>query len=445
MTISIDRRRFLERSGLAIAAGAIAGISCDTARNETSAAAAAATASKITDDWASVREQFNLLDEYAHLSALFISSHPRPVREAIDRYRRELDESPVLNLTRNNRNRRNAVLEAAAGYLGVRADEIALTDSTTMGIGLVYNGLRLEEGDELLTTEHDYYVTHEALRVAAARSGASVREIPLFDDTTGVSAEAIVQRLSDAIRPETRVLALTWVHSSTGLKLPLAAIGDAIDSINGRRDENDRVLICVDGVHGFGVEDVRMADLGCDFFVAGCHKWLFGPRGTGIICATGRTWARLRPSIPSFIDDGSWEAWMSGDDPGPTTAARMTPGGFKAFEHQWAMAEAFQFHQDIGKDRIAARTHELARQLKEGLAGMSHVQLISPMSDDLSAGIVSFDVNGMNPWDVVRRLRDRRIIATVTPYAQRHARLTPSIRNSPGEIDAALAAIRDLT
>ena len=78
-----------------------------------------------------------------------------------------------------------------------------------------------------------------------------------------------------AITPATRVLALTWVHSSTGLKLPLRAITDAVRRINAGRDEAGRVLVCVDGVHGFGIEDVVLSDLGCDFFMAGCHKWLF--------------------------------------------------------------------------------------------------------------------------------------------------------------------------
>ena len=171
-----------------------------------------------------------------------------------------------------------------------------------------------------------------------------------------------------AITPSTRVLALTWVHSSTGLKLPLRAITQAVGELNAGRDEGARVLVCVDGVHGFGIEDVVLADLGCDFFMAGCHKWLFGPRGTGIVAGTQRAWASLLPTIPSFIDSGNWRAWSSGIDPeGPTTASRMSPGGYKAFEHLWALPKAFEFHQRIGKARVAERTHELGAQLKAGL------------------------------------------------------------------------------
>ncbi len=60
----------------------------------------------------------------------------------------------------------------------------------------------------------------------------------------------------------------------------------------------DQYVVCVDGVHGFSAVDVDLPDLGCDFLATGTHKWLFGPRGTGILW--GRDWAPLTELIPSF-------------------------------------------------------------------------------------------------------------------------------------------------
>lgn len=397
------------------------------------------------DGWDDVRRQFRLSDEYLHMNALFIASHPTPVRDAIEAYRRELDADPVQTLQRESGTRRHQVLKAAAQYLGVNVDEIALTDSTTMGLAVVYNGIRLREDQELLASKDDYYVTHEVLRQTAARSGATVRHFSLYDRIEEVTEEGLLDTIRHAVRPETRILALTWVHSSTGLKLPLRRIADAVGKLNEGRDHDDRVLLCVDGVHGFGVENIVLPDLAVDFFIAGCHKWLFGPRGTGLVWGNGAAWAATRPTIPSFIDHGTWTAWLNGEEPeGPTTASQMTPGGFKAFEHLWALRAAFEFHQQIGKERVERRTHELARQLKEGLARMRHIKLVTPMDDALSSGLVCFDVEGMSPSDAVMHLRDRRIIATVTPYAVQHVLLAPSIRNSSQEIDKALAEIRTL-
>ena len=189
------------------------------------------------------------------------------------------------------------VLQAAAGYLGVAPEEIAVTGSTTMGLGLLYATLRLDAGEEILTSEHDFYSTHEALRLRAEATGASVRRVRLYDEPGSAASGDIVQRVRDAVTPSTRAVALTWVHSSTGVKLPVREIADELserDAELGKR----KTLLAVDAVHGFGVEPEALPDLGCDFLVSGCHKWLFGPRGTGIVWGRADAWPEVGPDDP---------------------------------------------------------------------------------------------------------------------------------------------------
>jgi isopenicillin-N epimerase len=438
---AMNRRDFLTAATAAAAATLIA---CERGRDAIDGVRR--VTSRSAGEWEAVRRQFNLSPDYIQMSSMLITSHPAPVRHAIDRYRLELDRTPAVTLEDENSRRRQRVLDSASRYLGgVTSSDVALTDSTTQGVGLVYNGIRLAPGDEVLTTEHDYYVTHESLRYAAARTGARVRRVRLFQEASQTSSDELVENLRRAISPATRVVALTWVQSNTGMKFPIRQISEVVAAANQGRSGDDAILLCVDGVHGFGIENVTMQELGCDFFMAGCHKWLFGPRGTGIVWGSERGYARLLPTIPTFIETESWSAWIRGETPpGRTNGLRLSPGGFKAFEHQWAMNEAFDFHLEIGKDAIEKRTHELASQLKEGLASMPNVSVVTPMSPSLSSGIVSFDVSGRSPASVVSRLMERRIVASVAPYAVEHARLTPSIRNTPEEIEQVLREIREL-
>lgn len=244
------------------------------------------------------------------------------------------------------------------------------------------------------------------------------------------------------MRPETRLLAITWVHSDTGLALPMAAVAEVVAEANAGRDEEDRILVGLDAIHALGVKDAGPVDLGCDFYIAGCHKWLFGPRGTGIAWGRPEAWARCDPVIPSFIDSANWNAWARREAPaGPTTAARMSPGGYKPFEHRWAMAEAFRFHEELGRSRVERRTQALARRLKEGLAELPHVELHTPLDDALSGGIVSFDVEGRSPDAVVDHLRERGIVASTSPYAVSSARLSPAIYNNEEDVDTALREV----
>jgi selenocysteine lyase/cysteine desulfurase len=416
----VDRRGFLVRTGLALAAG---GVSWRIAEDWVAEA-------KPRRSWSSIRDEFLLDPAYLHFGLLYLTSHPTAVRDAIKTHRAGLDRNPVHYIHENSSQAEARILAAAAKYLGASTGDIALTDSTTMGLGLLYNGIDLRAGQEALTTEHDFYATHESLRLKAERSGATVRRVRLYTEPADASEDAIVDTLLGAIAANTRVVAITWVHSSSGVKLPVRRIAEGLREVNATRERGRRVLLCVDGVHGIGVEDVTMPGLGCDFFVAGTHKWLFGPRGTGLVWGDPSAWPYAGPTIPAFG--------------GGTDGATNTPGGFHSFEHRWALAEAFRFHLGIGKSEVAARIHTLAHRLKKGLAAMEHVSLKTPLAESISAGIVCFMVDGMSASEVVTALRKRRIIATVTPYSPSYARLAPGLVNTEAEVDEVLDAVESL-
>jgi selenocysteine lyase/cysteine desulfurase len=415
----LSRREVLARAGLAAGALALG------ARPEP------AEAAPDLRDWGSVRSQFALERGRIHLTSFLLATHPRAVRDAIEAHRQRLDANPVAYLHGPGDGLSAAAREAAARFLGTPASEVALTDSTTMGLGLLYTRLALGADDEVVTTEHDFYATHESLRL----SGVRVRRVRLYDDARRASEDEIVSRIQGAVTGRTRVVALTWVHSSTGVRLPVRSIAQALP---------ESVLVCVDGVHGFGARAETVQDLGCDAFVSGCHKWLYGPRGTGVLWANERVREVMRPTIPSF-DGSSYGAWVAGGvhagiPDGPT----LTPGGFKPYEHLWALPEAFAFHQGIGRERVEDRIRGLASRLKAALVEVKRVRLRTPQSPGLSAGLVCFEVAGRDPSEVVSRLGSRGIVASVTPYATRYVRLGPGIVNTPEHVEAAVRVIRAL-
>jgi isopenicillin-N epimerase len=430
----LARRKFV--AGLAITPALIG---CKAA----SAAPPATTpAAPPTDEWERVRAEFSVSPEWVHMAGFLLASHPRPVREAIERHRRALDDNPALYVESNMFDPR-PVLDPIATYMGVQPVELALTDSTTMGLALLYAGLPLKTGDEVLTTVHDHYATHESLRLSTKRNGASLRKVALYEQPAKATASSMAGAIEKAIAPATRVVAITWVHSSTGVRTPVKDIAAVVARANEKRGPEARILLCVDGVHGFGVEDVTMADLGCDFFAAGTHKWMFGPRGTGVLWGRGELWRMVEPTIPAF-GMASYGGWLRGTPPAENTADTVTPGGFHSFEHRWAQGEAFKFHQNLGKAKIAARIHELNRQCKAGLAGMKHITLHTPQDDAISAGIITFEVAGLEPEAVVKRLHAKQIVASSTPYATSYARLAPGLLNSPADLETVLREVRGL-
>ena len=376
-------------------------------------------------DWESVRAQFPLDPELAQFAAFVLSPHTRVLDAAIAAYRDALGRDTERALVEGV-DREDDVRRAAAEFGGGRPGQYALTDSTTMGIATMYGGLDLSPGDEVLTTTHDFFATEDSLRLSSTRTGARVKRVSLYDDPANASVDEMTTRLVKQVGPRTKVVAITWVHSSTGVRIPVREIADALSD---RASANDqRILLCVDGVHGFAAVDVDLPDLGCDFLATGTHKWLFGPRGTGILW--GRDWAPLTEIIPTFSL--------------PHGGSRLTPGGYHDFEHRWALADAFAMRSQIGRGPAVARTVEQASRLKDGLAGIDRLRVVTPTSPDVSAGIVCVEVPGMLPANAVMELRTRGIVASATPYRVSYLRLGPSIATTPEQVDAAVAAIAEL-
>ena len=396
--------------------------------------------------WEGVRAQFALDPAWMHFASFFIASHPAPVQAAIEGYRRAIDANPFATVehgmfSEGADNLHVRVQAAVAEYLGARPQDVCLTGNTTTGLALVYQGLPLQAGDEVLCTTHDHYSHHESIRLAVARSGATMRMIPLFAEAATASTDAIIDALLEGIGPRTKVVGLTWVHSSSGIRLPIREISAAL-----RARKGAPVLLVVDGVHGLGCTDETVSTMGADYFCAGTHKWMFAPRGTGLVWANADNWAQLRPLVPSFSDLDQYTAWEQQKPlTSPNNANRMSPGGFIAYDHQWATAAAFRMHRQMGKSRVAARIRSLNDQCKAGLAENRRVKLHTPKSGDLSAGLVCFEVEGLKPAEVVKQLLARNIIASTSPYAITYARLAPSLMNTPEQVEQAVRAVRGIS
>src|SRR5687767_6149313 len=325
-------------------------------------------------DWNAVRELFPLARDWTHLSSFLFVSHPKPVAEAIDAFKRKIDADPVwleiAVLTDAEGWPYRKVKQSLANYVGGDPAELCMTSNTTGALAMAYHGLRIRPDQEIVTTEDDHFSHHESIRYSAERSGASVRYIALYDKPADANATQMVERVARAIRPNTRAVGVTWVHSSTGVKVPLKEIADAVARANRGRTTADRCLLIVDGVHGFANQDVDIAKTGVDFFATGTHKWLFAPRGTGFLWGKADAWPELRPTVPSFDPDdmAPWSAWMERRPLPPTRAAFASPGGFLAYEHVLATPAAVALHRTIGRDNIAARILELNSQFREGAA-----------------------------------------------------------------------------
>ncbi|NWA81462.1 aminotransferase class V-fold PLP-dependent enzyme [Pseudomonas sp. D2002] len=413
-----DRRTFLKQAGVFAASLPLGAALLPQALAANPAPAA-------NDPWTGFKQLFTQDPNYLHFSNFLVTSHPKPVRDAIDRYRQQIDHNPGLAMDwglEETWKREGQVREWAGRYLKATPPQIALTGSTSEGLAMIYGGIKLRPDQEILTTEHEHYATQNVLDFRVARQGTQVRRIRLFEQASQVSSDEVLGNIKRNIRPNTRVLGMTWVQSGSGVKLPIGEIGKLVEELNRNRDEQDRILYVVDGVHGFGVENLDFPAMHCDFFIAGTHKWMFGPRGTGLVCARDSENKYVTPMVPTFSEDANF-------------ATTMTPGGYHAFEHRWAADEAFKLHLQLGKAPVQARIHALNTELKDQLLAHSQIELVTPRSPELSAGFTFFRVKGQDSEAVVAHmLKNRVVIDAVDRDVGPVIRTSPGLLNSSDEI-----------
>ena len=409
-----DRRTFLKQAGVFAASLPLGAALLPQALAANPAPAA-------NDPWTGFKQLFTQDPNYLHFSNFLVTSHPKPVRDAIDRYRQQIDHNPGLAMDwglEETWKREGQVREWAGRYLNATPPQIALTGSTSEGLAMIYGGIKLRPDQEILTTEHEHYATQNVLDFRVARQGTQVRRIRLFEQASQVSSDEVLGNIKRNIRPNTRVLGMTWVQSGSGVKLPIGEIGKLVEALNRDRDEQDRILYVVDGVHGFGVENLDFPAMHCDFFIAGTHKWMFGPRGTGLVCARDSQNTYVTPMVPTFSEDTNF-------------ATTMTPGGYHAFEHRWAADEAFKLHLQLGKAPVQARIHALNTELKDHLLAHPQIELVTPRSPELSAGFTFFRVNGQDSEAVVAHMMKNRVVIDAVDRD-----VGPVIRTSPGLLNS---------
>lgn len=401
-------------------------------------------------DWAEIANQFPAVRERLRrakaparpvidFQAMVMASTPDTVTAQTEQFRLALDLDPLAFAQANNPARQTAVFEALEDYFGVPPALASYTFSTTMALAQFFGGLRVAPGQEILASRNEHFATVDTLKLRARRDGTVWRQFDFFRDSREWTDDEVIENLKTAIRPSTRALALTWVYSSDGVKLPLKTIAKIVAEENRQRPPHgDKLLMIVDGVHGFGVENANFEDLGCDLFAAGTHKWIFGPRGTAIMAGNEKAWAELIPLAPTST-------------PSQVGSGRVhTASGIRAYEYFWALEAAFRFLLHIGKKDIHDRVHGFARRLKQGLVSIPGTTLRTPMSDQQSSGIVCFDVDGLTPDQVLDVLAKKHAIrGTESSWdataGRTHVRLSVSILNEDADIDDVLTAINDLS
>jgi selenocysteine lyase/cysteine desulfurase len=416
------RRHFLHRSATLPTswAGFVAAL----------AAAGTARASEGGDSeealWQLVRRQFPLEDGLIYLNAANICPASRPVLDRYAALLRDFQANPSFQNRDKYRPLRESVRTKLAALLGVSPDEVAITRNTSEGSNLIVRGIDLKPTDEVIITDQNHPSNNESWRLRGRREGLRVKSVRV--SVPARSAEDLVAGIEKALTPRTRVIAVTHLTSTTGIRYPIKPIAE----LARRRD----IFLHVDGAQTFGACDVNLKDLGCDSYTASAHKWPMGPLEAGILFVRAERIGAIWPSIVS----AGWSDQLKG-------ARKLEAVGQQDDPRVVALEAAVDLLDLIGIRKVEARVQALASRAKHALATMANVELKTNLEPELSGGVVKFRLKNMptaQAYDLLWK-RHRMAIAMTAGGDAEGLRFSPHIYNTFEEIDRAVAAVRELT
>lgn len=356
-----------------------------------------------------------------HLNTASLGSTSPAVLERVVAAWRELESSPVLHGYRREHSvlaQADAVRWRAASLLGCHADEVLLTRSTTEGMNTVALALPWRAGDRVLTTDQEHDGGSTGWRHVARRFGVELDRIPIAP--TDHDVEGIVQRFAAAITPRTRVIGVSHVITSTGLRMPVAALSALA---------RERGLLCVvDGAQAAGAIAVDVRALGCHAYATSGHKWLMGPKGTGLLYVSRDADDRLLPV--------AWELERAfgGHSMGVGPIPLMV-----------GLGVAIDALLARGMDAVERSNLALRDRAWRALRKLDGLEVVSAPPGPSATPIVACRLPPRSDSRaLVNALRERHgiLVKMVEQQWFNGVRLSPHVINGESDIDAALAALR---
>jgi selenocysteine lyase/cysteine desulfurase len=377
--------------------------------------------------WNLVASQFPLRSGKIPFNAANLCPSPRSVAERVAELTRDEDS----DVSPGNRSKFAVYLtesrKKAAEQLRVSPDEIALVRNTSEANTMINNGVPLVAGDEVVLWEQNHPCNNDAWDVRAARHGFRVKRVAVPVDAR--NAADIVKLFEAALTPKTKVLSITYISNTTGFRLPakeLCALG------------RQRGIHChLDGAQAWGYLDLDLRDIGCDSFGASAHKWFMGPKEVGVLYVRQERIPQIWPGVIS----AGWNPSALKSD---VASRKFEQLGQRDDAALSAVATAVDFHRVLGFANVQARTTELAQTLKDGLAKIDRMQLVTPMEPERSGGVVISRVKGFDREKMGAFTKDLYDKHGIGGAATGGLRLCPHVYNTQADVEAAVRGVKAL-
>jgi isopenicillin-N epimerase len=375
------------------------------------------------DFWFQVQQAFTVGRGIINLNNGGVCPSPRIVTEALVRYIWQQEEATAYTMWQILEPQSETIRQGLAEIFGCDAEEIAITRNASESLETVLMGLDLKSGDEILTTTQDYPRMLTTLRQREAREGLVLKlvKVPIPPK----DPKEITVSFEQGITPRTRVILISHVINLTGQITPVKAVCDLA------RPKGIEVI--VDGAHSFAHFAFKHSDLGCDYYGTSLHKWLYAPKGTGLLYVKRDKIKKVWPLMAAETKDSG-------------NIRKFEEVGTHSAAPRLAIGEAILFYRGIGPARKEARLRYLSRYWMNHLKDIPRIRFNTSFDDLQSCGIANVEITGLPPGKLAEFLMSKHKIFTV-PIEHpefRGLRITPNVFTTIPELDRFCSVMEDI-
>jgi selenocysteine lyase/cysteine desulfurase len=367
----------------------------------------------------SLESEFPIKERYVFLNHAGVAPIPASTQTVITEFARDAAEEGPANYPAWIHGMSEA-RQAAGELVHTVPDNICFIHNTTHGILVVANSLRWREGDNVVGFEHEFPANIHPWRNLRER-GVELRLVP-----EGPGFRYSLKDLEAAIDSRTRLVAVSWVEYSTGVRNDLEAIAQLC--------RKKGVLLFVDAIQGLGVLPLDVEALGIDFLAADGHKWLLAPEGCGILYVRPDRIDEMSLSMCGWCGLQNPQDYDNYDQPYKPNAKRFEEGSHNLMTIH-ALGSSIRLLLDAGIPQIEERVLELTSYLIRKLLEKGY-EVITPLDERQRAGIVSVRWPHGDPAAFVRELQEKNILIAAR---RGFLRISPHFYNDERELDQLVA------
>ena len=366
------------------------------------------------DYWATIQNAFSVTRGIINLNNGGVSPSPRVVTEALIRYIWEQEDIPAYTMWEILEPQCETIRTGLAELFGCDREEIAITRNASESLEILLDGMDFKAGDEILTTTQDYPRMLTTLRQREKRESLKLNliKVPIPPKNLNEITAAFEKGITD----RTRLILISHMINITGQITPVKAVCDLARARG--------IETIVDGAHSFAQFDFKQKDLGCDYFGTSLHKWLYAPKGTGLLYVKKEKIDKIWPLMAT-------ESKQVGD------IRKFEEIGTHSAAPKLAIGEALLFHNGIGGKRKEARLRYLSRYWMNKLKDVPKIRFNTSFDANQSCAIANVQIEGTDPKAVTKYLFDKQKIFTVPIIHEEFQglRITPNVYTTLGELD----------